>query len=482
MRRAVAVVVVLALPACTTGVRRARPTPSPSPTVPGVAAPSSSLSPTARVTASPDVCPASYTPPDPKRPRIRLTFELADDGRTVTGTEHVEFTPDLPVTELVFRAWPNAPGSAANGARLEITSSSLPRTVEPAGAGRDAPGTLIRLRLPAPVSAGTTVTANVSFRLRLPRSDVDRYGFDANTAWWGSGHPLFAWQRGVGWATEEAVGLLGETASNEAAAYDVTVTAPERYEVVGSGHTGAPLDAGGGRRRWHFANPVARDVAVVAGTFARESFVADGVPVQMAVGAGLDPRTTFGPIRANVVASMRDFTKRFGKFPYPTLTVVALRPIAGAGVEYPGLIFVGSRRYDLVVTHEMAHEWFYGLVGNNQATEPWLDESFATYAEGLVNDDVEDYVQALDATNDAVNLPMTYWDSHESDYGDVVYAKGAAALLVARQEAGPAAWDARLRCFVNREAYGIATAADLAEVMAPFPKSLDVLREAGALG
>ena len=43
-------------------------------------------------------CPASYAAPDPSRPRIALTFDLAEDLATVRGTEKVTFTPDLPVT------------------------------------------------------------------------------------------------------------------------------------------------------------------------------------------------------------------------------------------------------------------------------------------------------------------------------------------------------------------------------------------------
>jgi len=473
VRRALALAVALTLPACTTGVRRAQPTPTPSPSS-SSATPSATAS--ASATATADTCPAAYAMPDPKRPKIRLTFDLSDDGTVVTGTEHVAFTPDLAVEELVFRTWPNAPGSAENGGRLEVTKASLPMTVEDAGAGEDAPGTLVRLALPSRSPAGTTVTADLSFRLTLPKSGVERYGHNATASWWASGHPLLAWQRGVGWALEPAVGILGETAVSETADYDVTVTAPERLTVVGSGRTGVHSGSGP-RRTWHFTNPYARDVAVVAGTFVTESFAVERVPVQIAVDAALDPRTTLGPVRANVTLAMKEFTGRFGRFPYPSLTVVALKPIGGAGIEYPGLIFVGSRRYDLVVTHEMAHEWFYGLVGNNQATEPWLDEAFATYGEALVND--VDYSGSLDNDGD-VNEPMTYWDKHSKSYGAVVYAKGAAALLAAR-ETGPVAFDRAIRCYVNANAYGIATARDLGGALSGLPEAYTVLRRAGAL-
>ncbi|HEV2891846.1 MAG TPA: M1 family aminopeptidase [Frankiaceae bacterium] len=460
------------VPACTFGVRRAAPTPSPT-VAPTTARPTPSGS------ASPASCPAEYAAPLPSRPHVTLTFDLGEDGRTVRGTERVAFTPDRQITELVFRAWANAPGTAENGGRLEVTRASLPMTVERAGGHRKAPGTLIRLALPRPSPAGRGVVADLAFTLTLPESDVDRYGYDATTAWWGSGHPMLAWQNGRGWATEPAVGILGETATSEAADFDVTVTAPARYTVVASGLTGAPSEADGGRKAWHFENAVARDVAVVAGQFEVETFSAQGTPVLVAMDASLETRLTAGPIRANVLAAFRDFTRRFGRFPYESLTVVALPAVGGAGIEYPGLIFVGDRRYELVVTHEVAHEWFYGLVGNNQAVDPWLDEAFATYAETLVNDTAENHLGAYELRQD-VGLPMTYWHEHPDDYGDIVYSKGAAALLLARRES-PELFDDAIRCYVNARAYRIATVADLAAALAGIPRAVEILREAGAL-
>src|SRR5205085_345453 len=57
---------------------------------------------------------------DPARPRVDLDMRLSDDLHTVTGTERVRFTPDRPVSQLVFRLVPNGPGSAAAGNRLTV--------------------------------------------------------------------------------------------------------------------------------------------------------------------------------------------------------------------------------------------------------------------------------------------------------------------------------------------------------------------------
>jgi hypothetical protein len=473
MRRALAAAVVaaLTLPGCTVGVRRSHAKPSPSP-----------------VSTSPvpvPECATTYAKPDPHRPKITLRFDGDDEhpGEVVHGSETVVFTPDQAITEVVFRLWPNNPLAREHGASMTVDRASLPTRTEAAGGTDDHP-TLVALTLPKPSPAGRAVTVSLDFTFALPKSSVDRWGRTANTYWWGSGHPLLAWVRGQGWATDPAVGLLGETATSEVADYDVSVEAPSSYTVVGNGVMDEPMTTGLRWRRWHFHNPAARDVAVAYGRMSLRHSVVSGIPLTVAVSdelaSGADAETVFGPVTENVSESLRAHVARFGKFPFAALTVVALKPIASAGVEYPGLVMVGSKRYDVVVPHELGHQWFYGLVGDDQARDPWLDEAFATYAEALFNDSADRYLGAL-TSGGRVGEPMTYWDHHRDDYGRVVYAKGAAALLTARDEGGAAAFDKLLRCYVAKHAYGVVSPADLATALAPLPKAVQVLQEAGAL-
>jgi hypothetical protein len=431
-------------------------------------------------------CSTTYGKPDPKRPVVRLTFDVDESHAEVTGTERVTFTPDLPVTEVVFRLWPNTPGPVTLGGSLVVDRASLPMTLEPAGNGDGAPGTLLRLALPRPSPAGRAITVDLAFTLTLPNPSFDRWGHTAETAWWGSSHPVLAWVRGSGWATDAGVGIIGETQVSEVADYDVTVEAPPYDTVVGGAATDPPVTVASGRKRWHFRNDRARDVAVAVGRFAVRRVLAGDVPVDVAVSAELAEggaaEAVFGPVVQNAVESVAEFVRRFGDFPYDSLTVAALQPVADGGVEYPGIVFVGEEDYDFVVPHEVAHEWFYGLVGVNQARDPWLDEAFATFGEVVFNHREHDQRlrRALGARGD-VGQPMTHWDRNRDAYGATVYRKGAAALLAARAAVGEAAFDGALRCYVARMAYRVATPADLATALASLPPAVDVLREAGAL-
>jgi Peptidase family M1 domain len=427
--------------------------------------------------ASPASCPAAYVQPDPHRPRITLAFDLAQDLATVRGTERVVFTPDLPVTELVFRLTPNTPPSVAAGNRIQVTAATADRSggpfqVRAAGAAPGTQGGLLVLPLGRRVAAGERVTAQVEFTLTLGRRSFDRFGHLAEYAWWGTGQPLFAWERGVGWHTEPLIRFTAESATSEAAAVDLTVTAPGRYTAFTSGVQDPPADAGGGRKRWHAVADRARDVSVAVGPFrvaskrVGQTDVVVGTPEQMA------PEE----LLRESERAVRELSRRYGPAPFPVVNLARL-PMEGGGIEYPGSILMldGSR---VVTVHEVAHQWFYAMVGNSQARDPWLDEAFATWAEEQVDGTASDDALRLPGR---VGAPVTAFGRDEAGYYTTVYGKGAAALTAARVAAGAARFDAAIRCYVNANAWRIAKPADLARALAGLPRAVAVLRRAGAL-
>jgi aminopeptidase N len=131
-----------------------------------------------------------------------------------------------------------------------------------------------------------------------------------------------------------------------------------------------------------------------------------------------------------------------------------------------------------VAVHELAHQWFYAMVGNSQARDPWLDEAFASYAEEEI--DGQAGTGALRLPGD-VGDSATSYGANENGYYATTYAKGSAALVAARNAGPGPEFDAALRCYVNANAWRIATPADLRKALAGLPDSVTVLREAGAL-
>lgn len=422
---------------------------------------------------------AERAEPDPDRPRIALDFRLADDLRTVTGTETVVFTPDLPVEELVFRLVPNGPDIASAGSRLVVDAV---RGDDVAGSryeslGATEPGGAYVVELDEPLPAGESTEVELDFTLTLGSGAFERMGADDDVSWWASGFPLLAWEPGVGWARDPFVEVSGETTTSPVADTTVRVSAPADLTVLMTGDQDPPEPDGEGRRSWTSTEPVARDVSVAAGRFSTaERTTPDGVRVT--AGALPEAEPTADELADATVEAIGDLEEFLGPFPYRTLTVPQLPDYRG-GIEYPSSILQASPS-EQVLVHEVAHMWFYGMVGNSQFRDPWLDEAFATWAEAVVNPASAESLEDALAVRGDVGVAMDEVRTQQQ-YGAWVYGKGGATLLEAREVAGADAFDAAVRCYVDAHAWTIATPDDVAEALTELPEARDVLVEAGAL-
>jgi hypothetical protein len=472
-----ALAALLAGAGCTSGHPSATPSPSPS-AAPSATPSSPSPSTTPAVSPSPSPSPASctaYAAPDPHRPVVALSYVVSDDKRTVRGHERVSFTPELPIDRLVFRLWANEPAARNGGGHSEVSTVTVDGA--PAHVAVSSANTLVSVPLGhTRPPGGTAIVTELDFAVTLPAGVNERLGHSGGTAWFGSAFPLLAWERGRGWATEPATSAFAEAATSEVFSLDLTVDTAPGDVVLG---TGKPVGTTGRVR--HRTAPAVRDVVIAVGPFRTASGSANGVPITAGVAPGLadDP----GRIASLNAAAIRAHAARYGPFPYETLDV-AVVPVVRGGIEFPAGILLGSRQdQDATLVHEVAHEWFYGLVGDDQGRDPWLDEAFATYAEALVRGTGGKYesTSVPAAGRNRVGAPMTYWEPRTSIYYRSVYVQGAAALLRARRAAGAAAWDRAIRCYVAANAHRIAKPGDLRRALAGLPAAVAVLTRVGAL-
>ena len=79
------------------------------------------------------------------------------------------------------------------------------------------------------------------------------------------------------------------------------------------------------------------------------------------------------------------YSERVGEYPYPHATAIQSALSAGAGMEYPMITVIGlsgdAKSLDQVITHEVGHNWFYGILGSNERDYPWMDEGLNSFYE-----------------------------------------------------------------------------------------------------
>jgi aminopeptidase N len=133
-----------------------------------------------------------------------------------------------------------------------------------------------------------------------------------------------------------------------------------------------------------------------------------------------------------------------------------------------------------IVAHELAHQWWYSLVGDDQWRSPWLDESFAEFSARRLPRSLVGHVR-LKCKHDhpvsgPLTAPMSHWDAARSGaYYFTVYLGGTCALRSLESDLGAAAMTALLRSYVDAHRFGIVTTADfVAALRAAAPPSYDV--------
>ncbi len=160
------------------------------------------------------------------------------------------------------------------------------------------------------------------------------------------------------------------------------------------------------------------------------------------------------------VRALQRFSNRVGAYPYTELSV-AESP-GGYAMESPAMIWLPSAtpigNLNYLVTHEMAHQWFYGVVGNDQAKQPFADEALAEFlTRDLIGHRASKCAQSV--------LDLRVYDYDRSCYYEVIYVQGDDYLEAYRQRVGDAAfWDG-LRLYYDAYSFKIGGTRQLLETL-----------------
>ena len=300
--------------------------------------------------------------------------------------------------------------------------------------------------------------------------------------------------------------------------YDVTITAPASHIVVASGELQNPENVltstqqsrlqqakksdktvmlrtekeiddpasrpSGSTLSWHYILSNARDMSWASS----KSFIWDAAKINLPSGKTALAMSVYPPESKGDKAwgrateytkgSIENYSNRWFEYPYPVATNVASNV---GGMEYPGIVFCGSKAQQAalfnVTDHEFGHTWFPMIVGSNERKYGWMDEGFNTFINSLADDDfnkgeyksnspsmemMAGYIfgeksEAIMNTPDALR---------EANIGTALYLKPGYGLELLRNEiVGPVRFDYAFKTYINRWAYKHPTPWDFFKTM-----------------
>jgi hypothetical protein len=342
----------------------------------------------------------------------------------------------------------------------------------------------LELSLKASLSPGETLRLDLNYQLTLPAipppTDERRpvpFGYTSRQTNLVDWYPyLAAYQPGTGWLLHDAW-AFGEHEVYDAADYQVDlefINPPADLVVAASALASQDGNS------YHYTLESARAFALSAST---SYLVARQVVGSTTVSAYTFPwdKTAGEAALKDTASALELYNQLFGAYPHATLSVVEADFLDG--MEYDGLYFLSRGFYNLydgtpkgyltaIAVHETAHQWWYGLVGDDQALEPWLDEAMATYAERLyyerVHPELSDWWWAFRIgfynPQGWVNDPIYAYGSFTL-YRNAVYLRGASFLEDLRIRVGDEAFFAFLKDFAFQFAHRRATAQDFFDLL-----------------
>lgn len=427
---------------------------------------------------------------------VTATLTPAENGELgyITGDLTLDWTnpADTAQSNIYLRLYPNDDRYGAGSMKL----SDIMVDGKPAEAALSVSDTLATIPLPDDVAAGGTATLEMHFVATIPDDAVGSYGMfnhDTQTDSYTLDHwmPLLAGYDPANGFVLDPPSENGDPVFSNVANFDVTFTTPLEMVVASTGvpaETGEKLDA----RTVHYAAGPVREFTLAA---SKNYEIATGKAGETTVFSyyfkGHEVRG-----KATVkwtTDAIELFNDLIGVYPYESFSVVEAAVGGGAaGIEFPQIVFIASDYYseplqgemiprgqEFTVVHEVLHQWWYGVVGNNQYRHAFLDESLTNYLTTVYFEKIYDEETSQQQTLLNILLPYLFWlyalnngqdqivdtatDAFpsETDYGTIIYNKGPLGFQAIREAMGDDAFFDALKQYFADNALGIAQPNDL---------------------
>ncbi|MCB2209640.1 hypothetical protein KQH62_01990 [bacterium] len=437
-------------------------------------APTEAATPTPTATQDPTPT-ATPLPLNGQQTRYDINMTINYYNRYIDITSQTTYTnkTTIPITEMVFVVYPTY-FSAIYGNTIYIKSVRL--------AGSDLgleyrwEGMRMIVPLATALQPGETIEFVHEFELYMP----DREGVFGQTGrqlslayWYPFVPPLDEEEGWMSYDLAQQNGMIvGDALVFEASDIDVSLQFTDRRENLQIAAGALPEEADG---IIHYNLPLARTFAIIISD--RYTVIerdVDGIPVKAYTFA---EDTHSGEAAADLAANaLRLYSELYGPYNRDVLSVVEAD--IGIGMEFDGIFVMLSSFYwyyndtpktdlTMIVPHETSHQWFFSMVGNNQAMEGWLDESIATYSEALYYERYHpEELEWWWDTRVYSHLPYGFLDNDiyleggVPEYFDTVYRVGAMFQQDLRELLGDDVYFTFLKDYVKAYKYEIVSTED----------------------
>ncbi len=406
-----------------------------------------------------------------------VALEPGANAYSGTATLTVFNNTNEPLLDLLLRTYPNA--QTLYGGSLQITAAQV--NMLPVVWEEDpSDPTIVRFPLPEALPPHGALRLNLAFEGRVPQDfgSPTAYGtFNVvsgqDTFVLASWYPRLApWRHGA-WLLPP-VPLTGDALDGDVALYTVRVRLPPGWRAAATGFRLGVQDEPAGTVH-HFVSGPARHFMLVAGS-GLVDHTAEGSGVRLVHWSGAALQAAGASVLETARQALAFFEERFGPYPYTELDVVAVPLQRVIGMEFPGLFLLDAGLYgrpsllNLGVVHEIAHQWWYGVVGSHSVAAPWQDEALAEYSAvwffehhspSLATALLAGYRQRVVAAQasgrlQALGAPATLFGTDQEAYWITVYDGGVLFFGAVRARIGDEAFETALQHYYRQNAFGLA--------------------------
>lgn len=358
---------------------------------------------------------------NPGEPFYEVSLATGSQGHVWTGSQSISFTnlEATPLSTIYLRLWSNGVLGCGGQDSIEVSVMQGASFAE----ARDC--TELEVVLDAPLPQDERTTISFDLRIEVPARN-DRFGHHNGLALLGTALPTLEVHDDHGWHHDPFIDL-GESFYSITGRYRVSLEVPVALDTPTTGVVASRTTSSPGRVLTTYVARDVRDFEWAAGHLERVVGRSRNTRIVVSYQASVVSRDRARRALRDTQRAMNTFSSSFGTFPYPEMDVVLAGFATFGGMEYPTIIFTDPDR--TTVSHELAHQWWFGVVGDDQFAEPWLDESFATWSEGLpffgawVGCGPYSFAQP----GERISNDMAYWVAHPQLYG-TVYGGGGCLL------------------------------------------------------